>query len=87
MRRILPNSWFLVPGYGAQGAPPDDAVIGADEEGLGITVNSGRAIMNAWQGGQFQTLPEKFAEAAGKAARFARDSLNAALQRAGKLNF
>lgn len=43
--------------------------------------------MNAWQGGQFKTEPEKFAEAAGEAARFARDELNAALQRAGKLNF
>ena len=42
MRRILPNSWFLVPGYGAQGAPPDDAVLGANDEGLGITVNSAR---------------------------------------------
>ena len=87
MRQILPNSWFLVPGYGAQGAPPDDAVIGADDEGFGIIVSSSRAITNAWQRGQFQTEPKKFAQAAAKAAKFARDDLNAALKRAGKLNF
>lgn len=86
-RDIMPKTWLLEPGYGAQGAPPDGAVIAADEEGLGITVNSARGIIAAWQKGQFQTEPEKFATAAAKAAKHSRDELNAALARAGKFNF
>jgi len=86
-RDIMPKTWFLVPGYGAQGAPADDAVIAADAEGLGITVNSSRGIIAAWQKGQFQTEPEKFATAAARTAEHSRDELNAALQRAGKFNF
>lgn len=86
-RDILPKTWFLVPGYGAQGGAADDAVIGADEEGLGITVNSSRGIIAAWQKGPFSTESERFAEAAACAAQFSRDELNTALTRAGKFNF
>jgi len=63
------------------------AVAGADENGLGIGVNSSRGITGAYLKGPYQCEPEKFAEAAGKAAKAARDDLNAALDRAGKLKF
>lgn len=84
MRQILSNAWFLIPGYGAQKGGPDDAVVGINKDGFGGIVNSSRGIIAAWQKGQFQTDPENFAAAAAAAASFARDDLNAALERAGK---
>ncbi|MBI2055576.1 MAG: orotidine 5'-phosphate decarboxylase, partial [Candidatus Sungbacteria bacterium] len=65
----------------------DDAVAGINEDGLGGVVNSARAVIYAYLKGKFQSPSEKFAEAAAKAAEFARDELNAALERAGKFKF
>lgn len=47
MRKLLPKSWLLVPGYGAQGASAVEAVQGVNEDGLGILVNSSSAIIYA----------------------------------------
>lgn len=81
MRAILPKTWFLVPGYGAQGGGSDEAVLGADEDGFGVTVNSSRGIIFAWK----KAADSKhFALAARAAAIQARDDLNAALLRANK---
>lgn len=87
MREILPKAWFLVPGYGAQGGGSDGAVVGCTGDGPGCIVNSSRGIIYAYQKGDFVAPPEQFAEAARRAAEYARDDLNAALKRAGKLNF
>lgn len=84
MRQILPNAWFLVPGYGKQGGGADGAVVGFNRDGLGGIVNSSRGIIAAWQEEQFKCPSDQFAQAAAKAAEFARDDLNAALERAGK---
>lgn len=88
MREYLPDCFFLVPGYGAQGGEADGAVRGIRPDGLGVIVNSSRGIDYAYHpkfGGPFQCDPKEFAEAARKAAEFARDDLNEALKRAGKL--
>lgn len=87
MRQILPNVWFLIPGYGAQGGGADGVVAGVNKDGFGGIVNSSRGIIATWQKGPFQCNPEKFAEAAAKAAELSRDDLNAALKRVGKLNW
>lgn len=84
MREYLLNCFFLVPGYGAQGGGADGAVKGVREDGLGIIVNSSRDIDYAYQR-QFKSDPKDFANAAAKAAEFARDDLNDALKRAGKI--
>ncbi len=84
MRQILPNAWFLIPGYGFQGGGSDGAVVGINNDGFGGIVNTTRGATAAWQKGRFQTAPEKFAEATAKAAEFSRDDLNNALKRAGK---
>lgn len=84
MREILPKTWFLIPGYGAQGGGSDGAVTGINKDGYGGIVNSSRGIIAAWKKDQFRTTSEKFAEAAAKAAEFARKDLNDALKRAGK---
>jgi orotidine-5'-phosphate decarboxylase len=86
MRELLPNTWFLVPGFGAQGGAAVDAVLGADENGFGITVNSSRDIIFACNNpkGTFRGEGKDFAQCAGRAARDARDRLNQALREAGK---
>lgn len=84
MRKILPRAWFLVPGYGAQGGGADDAVIGADEDGFGITVNSSRGIIYAYRADTHKALMDRPDECARLAAMHAVDELNLALRRAGK---
>lgn len=44
MREILPNVWFLKPGYGGQGATAEDSVVGILPNGLGIVVNNSRNL-------------------------------------------
>lgn len=49
MREKAPHTFFLVPGYGAQGGAADDVAPAFDKNGLGAIVNSSRGIMCAWQ--------------------------------------
>ena len=49
LRENLPNTYFLVPGYGAQGGSAKDLAGAFDKDGLGAIVNSSRAIMCAWK--------------------------------------
>lgn len=48
-RQIMPHSYFLVPGYGAQGATAKDIANAFNDDGLGAIVNSSRGIMCAWK--------------------------------------
>ena len=84
MREILPDCFFLVPGYGAQGGGAEGAVRGARKDGLGIIVNSSRGIDYAYLR-KFKCDPEDFAKAARKAAEFSRNDLNEALKKLGKV--
>lgn len=49
LRAELPHTFFLVPGYGAQGGTAADIAGAFDKNGLGAIVNSSRGIMCAWQ--------------------------------------
>lgn len=49
MRAKLPHTFFLVPGYGAQGGGAEDAKNAFDKNGLGAIINSSRGIMCAWK--------------------------------------
>ena len=49
LRKRLPHTMFLVPGYGAQGGGAEGLKGGFDENGLGAIVNSSRAVMCAYQ--------------------------------------
>lgn len=49
LRKKLPNTFFLIPGYGAQGASAKDVSAAFDRNGLGAVVNSSRAIMCAYR--------------------------------------
>ena len=62
LRNIMPKSYFLVPGYGAQGGSAKDVKKSFNDDGLGAIVNSSRGIMCAYQ--KQGLAGEKFAEAA-----------------------
>jgi len=49
LRKHLKNTFFLVPGYGAQGGTADTAAAAFDANGRGAIVNSSRAIIAAWK--------------------------------------
>ncbi len=49
MRKALPHTFFLVPGYGAQGGGAEGVSKGFDERGLGAIVNSSRGVMCAYK--------------------------------------
>lgn len=62
----MPHTFFLVPGYGAQGGGANDVAGAFDKNGLGAIVNSSRAILTAWK--KAGTDGKDFAEQARKAA-------------------
>ena len=49
MRAALPHTFFLVPGYGAQGGGAEGVSKGFDKNGLGAIVNSSRGVMCAYK--------------------------------------
>mgnify|MGYP004465174113 CR=1 FL=1 len=49
LRGVLEHTFFLVPGYGAQGGGAKDVAPAFDRRGLGALINSSRGIMCAWQ--------------------------------------
>ncbi len=56
LRLRMPNTFFLVPGYGAQGAHADDIVVNFDRQGLGAVVNNSRGILLAYKREQYANL-------------------------------
>lgn len=73
LREILPHTFFLIPGYGAQGATAKDIAAAFDKNGLGGIVNSSRGIMCAYQ--KQQCDEHDYAEAARKEAIRMRDEI------------
>ncbi|MDZ7674673.1 MAG: orotidine-5'-phosphate decarboxylase [Acidimicrobiales bacterium] len=68
LRHRMPDTVFLVPGYGAQGASAADALAGARGDGRGVVVSSSRDIIGAWQAAVTDDW--------GGAARSALDAMN-----------
>lgn len=73
LRARLPHTFFLVPGYGAQGGGAEGVAAAFDENGLGGIVNSSRAIMCAYQ--KEGCDPADFAKAARREAIRMRDDI------------
>jgi orotidine-5'-phosphate decarboxylase len=74
LRKVMPNTIFLVPGYGAQGGTAEDVKPCFNEDGLGAIVNSSREIIFA-----YEKMPELgeagFAKAARKACEKMKNDL------------
>ena len=49
LRREMPHTFFLIPGYGAQGGKADDLKVCFGKDGLGGIVNSSRGILCAYK--------------------------------------
>ena len=78
---IIYRTFFLVPGYGAQGGGADDVLPAFDEKGLGAVINSSRGIMCAYQK---QGLPgEDYTKAARQEALRMRDEIVGKLGKIG----
>lgn len=68
LRKVMPKSYILVPGYGAQGGKGKDLVHFFNEDGLGAIVNSSRGIIAAYKQEQYAKFgAEGFAEASRQA--------------------
>ena len=81
LRQRMPHTFFLVPGYGAQGAGADDIAVNFDGRGLGGVVNSSRGILLAWKKEAYANLSAP--KAARQAAIDMRDDIANALKRRG----
>ena len=54
LREIMPHTFFLVPGYGAQGGKAEDLAVCFDKNGIGAIVNSSRGIIAAHMKDQYK---------------------------------
>jgi orotidine-5'-phosphate decarboxylase len=77
LRAKMPQTWFLIPGYGAQGGGAKDCAPAFDRQGLGAVINNSRGINFAFA---LPAYREKFGEAKWQAAAEAATlEMNAAL--------
>lgn len=80
LRKILPKSFILVPGYGAQGGKGADLVPFFNKDGLGAIVNSSRGIIAAYQQEKYASYGEQgYADAAREAVIAMREDISQAL--------
>ena len=81
LRDIMPKSYILVPGYGAQGGKGADLVHFFNKDGLGAIVNSSRGIIAAYQNEKYASFGEAgYADAARQAVIDMREDIAGALQ-------
>jgi len=86
-RRIMPQSIFLVPGYGAQGGEADDLFPCFNDDGYGALVNSSRGIIFAYLREPYlsEFSDKEFHLASRQAALDMRESVVKILKKHGKL--
>ena len=70
LRKLMPKTFILVPGYGAQGGKGKDLVHFFNEDGLGAIVNSSRGIIAAYKQEKYAQFGEEgYADAARQAVK------------------
>lgn len=68
LRKLMPKTYILVPGYGAQGGKAEDLVHYFNADGLGAIVNSSRGIIAAYKQDKYAKFgAENFADASRQA--------------------
>ena len=83
LRKIMPKSFILVPGYGAQGGKGADLVHFFNEDGLGAIVNSSRGIIAAYKQESYASYGARnFGEASRAAVMAMVKDIDGALQAA-----
>lgn len=91
LRELMPHTFFLVPGYGAQGGTAQDVAGMFDQNGDGAIVNSSRGIIGAWRKSEdyaknqgnmsLDNILDIVCESAAVAAKNMRDDLRNAVYR------
>lgn len=80
LRKVMPKTFILVPGYGAQGGKGADLVHFFNEDGLGAIINSSRGIIAAYKQEQYASYGEEgYADAARAAVIAMREDIAQAL--------
>jgi len=80
LRKIMPKTFILVPGYGAQGGKGADLVHFFNEDGLGAIVNSSRGIIAAYKQEAYASFGElNYADASRKAVEVMIEDISGAL--------
>ncbi|MEG1139862.1 MAG: orotidine-5'-phosphate decarboxylase [Lachnospiraceae bacterium] len=83
LRSVMPKSFILVPGYGAQGGKGEDLVDYFNKDGLGAVVSSSRGIIAAYKQEKYGSFGEEnFAEASRAAVQDMIADINGALNKA-----
>lgn len=83
LRKIMPKSFILVPGYGAQGGKGADLVHFFNDDGLGAIVNSSRGIIAAYKQEKYASFgAENYAEASRQAVLDMQADIQGALEAA-----
>lgn len=68
LRKLMPKTYILVPGYGAQGGKAEDLAPYFNEDGLGAIVNSSRGIIAAYKQDKYKHFGEEHYADAARAA-------------------
>lgn len=80
LRNLMPHTYFLVPGYGAQGGTAEDLKHCFNKDGLGAVVNSSRGIIAAYKQEKYKKFgTEHFAEASRQAVMDMMADINSVL--------
>ena len=85
LRALMPKTYILVPGYGAQGGSADDAAKNFNSDGLGAIVNASRSVMCAYKSDKWKDKfdANSYAEAARAEVLDMREALNKAIAKKG----
>ncbi|SHO51509.1 orotidine-5'-phosphate decarboxylase [Anaerocolumna xylanovorans] len=84
LRKLMPKTYILVPGYGAQGGKAEDLVDYFNKDGLGAIVSSSRGIIAAYKAKNYEKFgPEAYADASRQAVIDMREEINTALVKGG----
>ena len=80
LRKVMPKTFILVPGYGAQGGKAEDLVPYFNADGLGAIINSSRGIIAAYKQEKYSKFgAENFADASRQATLDMIEDINGAL--------
>jgi orotidine-5'-phosphate decarboxylase len=79
LRAAMPSTWFLVPGFGAQGGTARDCAAAFDDRGLGGVINNSRGIIFAHSRKEYRDRfgPHQWQDAVAAATREMIDQLRA----------
>ena len=81
LRKLMPKTFILVPGYGAQGGKGKDLVHFFNEDGLGAIVNSSRGIIAAYRQDAYASFGESnYADASRQAVKDMIQDISGALE-------